>query len=512
MFLLYDLGAKSQEQLINAAMYSDKRKPEPPGGAPLEKSKSVSNLGNKEPMDYYGYPQPAYSSKIQNNSVATEPQRYASQPDLYGGGQIQPKQNVATNQEVMNRPTGDQSATIAQARSYGDVNNIKKDEWNQPEVRPTKSAYNLREPSDAMGQMSNTRPRSEVELSGDVRAQAPYAKPAYQDRDYPQQPFNNQKAQSGMPSYSQQYPGIQGPSNERAYRDLPSQPPVRSMDNAPLPSPPSSALNWQTESPPPRPPPPAENYEYQQQQQPIIRQYSSQSNQPGNVPQSQPYQQGSVPQSQSYQPNWQPINSTAASYQIDSGLRPYQPSSGPQLTQPVSVVSQPYQPVAVRESPGRQLSQSEPQYPYQPRPAPASVDLNVPSSMPSRYSSQPVPEMKYSQPDPSYRQSVSSNQPIENKNKPPPPLVRPKPAPVSNAWERDQKERDEKVQEDEMRRAREDEIHWLESKSSRSPEEEEILKRLRIDAEFEKRAKEVDSNQRDFGTDIELQMVYLPIY
>jgi hypothetical protein len=93
----------------------------------------------------------------------------------------------------------------------------------------------------------------------------------------------------------------------------------------------------------------------------------------------------------------------------------------------------------------------------------------------------------------------------DSKSKAPPPTVKPKPVVVS-AWERDQKEKDEKAKEDEMKRAREDEIRWLESKGARTPDDEERLKRLKFDVEFDRRVQEMDA-KRNFGTDIESQIV-----
>ena len=88
----------------------------------------------------------------------------------------------------------------------------------------------------------------------------------------------------------------------------------------------------------------------------------------------------------------------------------------------------------------------------------------------------------------------------------PPVAVKPKVMPKPNnatlspsPWERAEKERQSKVKEEEITRLRDQEIEELEEKPYLNPEEQERLRRLRLDQEFERRVKEVSKDDDDEG-------------
>ncbi|ELT96969.1 hypothetical protein CAPTEDRAFT_228923 [Capitella teleta] len=114
--------------------------------------------------------------------------------------------------------------------------------------------------------------------------------------------------------------------------------------------------------------------------------------------------------------------------------------------------------------------------------------------------------------------------PPQPQKKPPPPIsAKPKPPPVASKpqlafkeelearnsspspspWERDQKEREGKRREEEMKGMRDSEIADLESRLNYlTPEEKDRLRKLRVDQEFERRAQEALAEDGDSDTDM----------
>lgn len=69
--------------------------------------------------------------------------------------------------------------------------------------------------------------------------------------------------------------------------------------------------------------------------------------------------------------------------------------------------------------------------------------------------------------------------------------------PLSSAWDRDEKERIEKEQQIDMKKARDAEISDLESRSYLSPQEQDRLRKLRLEQEFQRRVQEVEGREEE---------------
>lgn len=85
------------------------------------------------------------------------------------------------------------------------------------------------------------------------------------------------------------------------------------------------------------------------------------------------------------------------------------------------------------------------------------------------------------------------------------PQVNPKPdfKKPSSPWDREQREKLEKMKEEDLRRLRQQQIAELENKPQLTPDEHERLRRLRLDQEFEKRVAEAHGKEdEDSDTDI----------
>jgi afadin len=77
--------------------------------------------------------------------------------------------------------------------------------------------------------------------------------------------------------------------------------------------------------------------------------------------------------------------------------------------------------------------------------------------------------------------------------------------PLVSPWDREEQEKLNKVKEEEMSRLREMEIGDLESRSYLSPQEQDRLKKLRLEQEFQRRVQECanrDDEDEDSDTDI----------
>lgn len=113
-------------------------------------------------------------------------------------------------------------------------------------------------------------------------------------------------------------------------------------------------------------------------------------------------------------------------------------------------------------------------------------------------------------------QNFDSKQPVfQQERLAPPPLQQqqvPQQTPVTSggfssrsAWDREEKEKAEEMQEEELFRAREAEIIELESKSYLSMPEQERLRKLKLEHEFQRRVKEIDE-KGDFEADDDDEM------
>lgn len=72
---------------------------------------------------------------------------------------------------------------------------------------------------------------------------------------------------------------------------------------------------------------------------------------------------------------------------------------------------------------------------------------------------------------------------------------------IVSPWQRDEREKQQKQQEEGMNRIRDLEIAELETRQNRSPAEEERLRKLRLDAEFNRRLQEVQNKDDDDDSD-----------
>lgn len=69
--------------------------------------------------------------------------------------------------------------------------------------------------------------------------------------------------------------------------------------------------------------------------------------------------------------------------------------------------------------------------------------------------------------------------------------------PLASPWDREEQEKLNKMREEEMSRLREMEINELESRSYLSPQEQDRLKKLRLEQEFQRRVQECASRDDD---------------
>ncbi|KAK3098166.1 hypothetical protein FSP39_016827 [Pinctada imbricata] len=78
-------------------------------------------------------------------------------------------------------------------------------------------------------------------------------------------------------------------------------------------------------------------------------------------------------------------------------------------------------------------------------------------------------------------------------------------SPLTSPWDREEMEKSQKVREEEMNRLRELEIQDLESRPYLAPQEQDRLRKLRLEQEFQRRVQEVsgrDEDEEDSDTDI----------
>ncbi|XP_053396807.1 afadin-like isoform X3 [Mercenaria mercenaria] len=258
--------------------------------------------------------------------------------------------------------------------------------------------------------------------------------------------------------------------------------------------PPPSMEEMHDEELPPLPPPPVMDYRLEQkireEQNRLLQQPPSDpsySNLPPQNSRNQPFSTSSMmrdPRSAT-QPGNQSLPPHSAGYQppMSSGYQPqhptgYQPphSAGFQSQQPQSL------PV--------QSSGYQPNHDYQ--------NINYPNrSMEHSPSSQPPQQQQqqnlYESYDPRKQQS-NYRPPIHTQ-------IKDQRESILSPWQREEKEKQQKEQEEGMNRIREMEIAELESRPHRTPQEEERLRKLRLDAEFNRRLQEVQNKDEEEDSD-----------
>ena len=305
--------------------------------------------------------------------------------------------------------------------------------------------------------------------------------------------------------------------------DLPPPPSSDMPPDLPPPPPPEDQRGYHPEEHQMPPPPPPAEYEARMREEQMMKQIGRYAGQ------QDPRQSSRDPMPGSQEPRPEmrrdPHAPTPGSHphdvrgHPDHGPKPAPPShrpAGPNQSYSnyqnmPAASSSPYGGMSTTANPMYTQSDSRPQYesqtsqqegnfsayPYAPRPAPAEP------MPPTSHARDSTSELEKSLHELSMIQNESQNPPP--KKKPPPPikakpkLVVPdsKKGPSPSPWEREEKEKETRRKEAETRMRRDQEILFLEQKTYLSHEEQERLKRLRLDREFDRRVLEASQKQED---------------
>jgi len=266
--------------------------------------------------------------------------------------------------------------------------------------------------------------------------------------------------------YMQKHPDMPPPPHEMA----PELPPPPNMDEL------------QEEELPPLPPPPANDFRLEQK----IREEQNRIYQ--QQQQQQQQQQGSDP---SYS-NLPPQNSRNQPYPGPNDRNSFPNSVG---FQPQSSMG--YQPPATSVSFSPQQPQS---LPVQSSGYPANHDyqnINYPSRT-GEQNQQSPPQNPYESYDPrKVPNSQQSNRPTIHHQ------IKDQRDAIVSPWQREEREKQQKQAEEGVNRMREREIASLEERPYRSPQEDERLRKLKLDHEFQRRLQEVQSKDEEDDSDDE---------
>ena len=257
--------------------------------------------------------------------------------------------------------------------------------------------------------------------------------------------------------------------------------------------PPPSMDEMQDEELPPLPPPPVMDYRLEQkireEQNRLLQQPPSDpsySNLPPQNSRNQPFSTTSMMRDSksATQPGNQSLPPHSAGYQPpqSSGYHSHHPVG---YQPPHSAGFQTHQPQSLPV----QSSGYPPNHDYQ--------NINYPNrsmeTSPSAPPSHQQPQNLYESYDPRKAQT-NHRPPIHTQ-------IKDQRESILSPWQREEKEKQQKEQEEGMNRIREMEIAELEARQYRTPQEEERLRKLRLDAEFNRRLQEVQNKDEDDDSD-----------
>lgn len=388
---------------------------------------------------------------------------------------------------------------------------------------PGRGEDNRPRPSAAPRQMEPQKPQNGRSAQEQLRPQYPkYSSASPQPQSQPQQPIYKPANQQQMPPPQSTKYQI-GPDGRPLYdRPVPAPRPSQSPQSPELPPPPPP------ESPPALPPPPAELQGYQDDlppppsgghpdyEQQIKEEQERMARRMAGLPTKQPEQHNrGYPDNRMQQQQQQPPHSgyggSHRNSQPQDTFQDYQniPSSSSSMRKPEHG-----HPLYSQAGPGHNpfgaMDSNEGRYDPLSRAQPAQPQVYQPQKqMDGKGPSGPGPQQPQQQP------------PQPQKKVPPPVLIKPKPPPVAakpvlavkresrgsspspSPWEREQKERDSKQREEDLRRSRDSEIADLEGRLRYlNPEEQERLRKLRVDQEFDRRAQEAMADEADSDSDM----------
>lgn len=246
--------------------------------------------------------------------------------------------------------------------------------------------------------------------------------------------------------------------------------------------PPPTMDDLQDEDLPPLPPPPVNDYRleqkirdeqnrmFQQQQQASEPSYSNLPPQNSrNQPFPGPSDRNSFPNGQSV--GYSPQNSMGYQTQPSMGFQTQQPQSLPAQTSAYNA-NHDYQNINYPAR-GMEQNMSNQQNPY---------ETYDPRKMPQSQQSQPV--------RPAIHHQIKEQRDA-----------------IVSPWQREEREKQAKQQEEGINRLREMEISDLEERHQRTPQEEERLRKLKLDQEFQRRLQEVQGKDDDDDSDDDSRFV-----
>lgn len=461
-------------------------RPELVNGRPRSEEISPEKLRNWQDMDRsQGSPHDSFENRVPNYSNVRPQPNYANQGEIrkmdMGNQSKQPNfyENTLPRQHEPTPP-------FQQLRR-------PEEEKAKPSTAPKPSV--APKPNQPLVQPAEI-PRSDVD---NRQTQPHFYNPQLRDKPiYPQasQGFNTSP---GSQSHYQNTSFHDGRADFRSkhspgHGDMHKSPnmSVPLHDIPPELPPPPSMDELQDEDLPPLPPPPVMDYRLEQkireEQNRLMQQPPSDpsySNLPPQNSRNQSFSTSSMmrdPRSATLQGNqslpphsagYQPPHSAGYQQQLSAGFQPSL-SAGPQSQQPQSL------PV--------QSAGYQPNHDYQ--------NINYPNrSMEHSPSGQPPQPQQnlYESYDP--RKQQSSYRPQIHTQ------IKDQRDTILSPWQREEKEKQQKEQEEGLNRIREMEIAELESKPHRTQQEEERLRKLKLDAEFNRRLQEVQNKDEEEDSD-----------
>ncbi|KAL4233546.1 Mllt4p [Mactra antiquata] len=454
--------------------FNQQDRPEMINGRPKSEEINPERLKNWQDMDRsQGSPHDSFENRTPNYSNIRPQPNYANQGEIrkmdMGNQSKQPnfyentlprQQEPAPPFQQLRRPEEDKS---------------KPPTAPKPSVAPKPNAP-LVQPAEI--------PRSEVD---NRQTQPHFYNPQLRDRPvYPQASQSFNTSPGGSQSHYQNTSFHDGRADFRnklspGHNDMMKNPNMINDIPPELPPPPAME-DLQDDDLPPLPPPPTVDYRLDQkireEQNRMLQQPSdpSYSNLPPQNSRNQPYMrqgnQSLPPQSTGYQPPH------SAGYQqslLSTGFQP----------QTVSYQSQ-QQPQSLPV----QSSAYQPNHDYQN----ISYQNRSMEHSPSAGQTSQQPQNLYESYDPRKQQS-NFRPPIQ------PQQIKDQRDSILSPWQREEREKQQKQQEEGINRIREMEISDLESRPHRTPQEEERLRKLRLDAEFQRRLQEVQNKDDEEDSD-----------
>lgn len=461
-----------------------------PPGHPTPAPRSQAQNFERPQSQYYGQPERADLANGRPRSEEITPERLhnwqdGSPHDSFDNrtpnySNIRPQPNYANQGEIRKMDMGNQSKQPnfyentypRQQEPAPPFQQLKRPPSESEKGRPPtapKPAIKSNQPSVQPAEI----PRSDID---NRQTQPHFYNPQLRDKlGYPSASSPNSFNTSPSSHYQNtsfhdgraDFKSKMGPGFNDYMQKNPDMPPPP-HDIAPELPPPPNMDELHEEDLPPLPPPPVNDYRLEQK----IREEQNRLYQ-----QQQQQQQGSDP---SYS-NLPPQNSRN-SYPNSVGFQP-QHSMGYQQPAPTSVAFQPQQPQSL---------------PVQGSGYPANHDyqnINYPSR--SMEQNQSSPQNPYESYDP--RKVPNSQQ------QPTRPIIhhqiKEQREAIVSPWQREEREKQQKQQEDSLNRMREMEIADLEERPYRTPQEDERLRKLKLDHEFQRRLQEVQNKDDEDDSD-----------